>query len=262
MSESRVHHCSKQIQMAVEEDRLDAPTGKCRCRKYISIAAATKIVERGDATWLVTKRTPVLEDVCQLCGADPEVKNCANCHGTGKQDVNGVIEEYGTDIVQVSRPDLDEKKRKHRMILLKRTASQKKPAIKTPRTPTIEANHILRAYVPDIIQDIVKAVDSNTGVWDNENENGSSTAPLMYNRERTTPAMAKAARKRIEDYGDMILEARAFIGPLELLAIKPEPLDEFKSYPPGSITFRDGTKNKSWYWTVEGRSLDYGRAIQ
>lgn len=262
MSVSRVHYCNNQIQMAVEEDRLEAPKGKCRCRRYIPISEATQVVERGDATWAVTKRTQVLEDVCRLCGGDPEVVNCAGCRGTGKQAVNGVLEEYGTDIVLVSRPELDEKKRKHRMILIKRMADRKLPAIKTPRTPTIESKHILRAYVPDNIKDMVAAVDRvHSGVWDNENDNGSSNAPLMYVRERTSPAMRAQAAQRIEDYGEMIIEARAYIGPKLAAAITPEPKDGWTSYPPGSITFKDGTTNKSWYWTVEGRDLDYGRTV-
>lgn len=147
MSVSRVHHCDKQITMAVEEDRLTPPGGKCRCRKYISLTKATQLVQNGDATWVVKARTQVLEDVCHLCGADPEVKNCANCKGTGKEMVNAVVEEYGEDIVLVSRPLLDEKKKKHKAMLLSKQMARKKPALKTPRVPTIEAKHIVRAYV-------------------------------------------------------------------------------------------------------------------
>lgn len=258
MGESRVHYCSKQIAMAVEEDKLEPPSGKCRCRKYIPLTEATQRVERGEATWTVIKRVHVTEDICNLCKGDKEVVNCAGCRGTGKQEVNGVMEVYGSDIVLVSRPDLDEKRRKHRAIVLDRSSKRKKPAVKTPRTPTIESKHILRAYVSDRVKDFVAVASRQDGVWTNEDTNNSPNAPLMYTRERTSPSMAADARQRIEDYGVMILEARAFVGPEKcahapdkkctrcgiegrIPAIKPEPENNFQK--------------------AEGRLYDYGRAI-
>jgi hypothetical protein len=91
-------------------------------------------------------------------------------------------------------------------------------AMKTPRVATIESEHIERAYV-----------DGN-----------------------------RAAQARIEEYGYLILEARAFVGPAEckhsvetkctrcgilgkIPAIKSEPADDVK--------------------TGEGRKYDWGRAI-
>jgi hypothetical protein len=74
-------------------------------------------------------------------------------------------------------------------------------AMKTPRVATIESEHIERAYVENV----------------------------------------KEAKERIEEYGYLILDARAFIGPNRIPAIIPEPANNPK--------------------TGEGRDYDYGRAI-
>lgn len=100
---------------------------------------------------------------------------------------------------------------------------------KTPRVATIEKKHIEGAYI-----------DQTPYVLD-----------------------------RIKEYASMIQEGLAEFG-AELKdgstgdIISPgnrEPENEVVSYPPGSITFSDGSTNKSWYWKVEGRRYDYGRAI-
>ncbi len=74
-------------------------------------------------------------------------------------------------------------------------------AMKTPRVATIESEHIERAYVEGVPE----------------------------------------AASRIEEYGMLILDARAFIGPNRIPAIKNEPEDNPK--------------------TGEGRGYDWGRAI-
>jgi hypothetical protein len=74
-------------------------------------------------------------------------------------------------------------------------------AMKTPRVATIESEHIERAYV-----------EGN-----------------------------KEAQQRIEEYGLLILDARAFVGKDRIYVIKPEPPDNPK--------------------TGEGRGFDWGRAI-
>ena len=99
--------------------------------------------------------------------------------------------------------------------------------VSTPRVATIESEHIERAYVMD-------------------------------NPE---------AQARIEEYGQLIqwtlqelgAEMRDTKTKEVILEGKPEPYNLRMSYPPGTLTFSDGSKNKSWYWTVEGRDLDYGR---
>jgi hypothetical protein len=74
-------------------------------------------------------------------------------------------------------------------------------AMKTPRVATIESEHIERAYVEGV----------------------------------------KEAAERIEEYGMLILDARAFIGPNRIPAIGVEPENNEKRH--------------------EGRDFDYGRAI-
>jgi hypothetical protein len=73
--------------------------------------------------------------------------------------------------------------------------------MKTPRVATIESEHIERAYVEGV----------------------------------------KEAAERIEEYGMLILDARTYVGPNRIPAIKPEPPDDPK--------------------TGTGRRYDFGRAI-
>lgn len=221
MSVSRVHHCDKQMDMAVEEHRLEPPKGKCRCRKFISTAEATQKVASGEATWVVLRRRVVTTKVCRLCQADPEVKNCANCGGTGRQGTNSVIEESGIDIVLVSRPQIDEKRRKNEPMSVEGATPRKFPAIQTPRTPTIESEHIEKAYSDSLITDRV---------------NGMSIRYWAQNNKA-----ALVARERIEEYGRLIQDARNFQGKDRIPTIKPEP---------GDNPARG-----------EGRNFDYGRAI-
>jgi hypothetical protein len=178
MNKSRLHHCVGQEMVAqgIEEP----PARKCRCRKYVSITAATKMVKNGEARWVVIKRSQeIVEEICKLCQADPEVKNCANCGGKGKRPAISVIEEYNNDIVLVSRASVDKKEKKYRPAL----------AMKTPRVPTIESEHILRAYVLGI----------------------------------------KESAERIEEYGRLVQDALMFVGKDRHPMIKPEPPDDPKT---------------------------------
>jgi hypothetical protein len=96
------------------------------------------MVKNGEARWIVLGRTQgEIDAVCPLCLADSEVKNCANCRGSGKVRATDIVEEYGEDIVLVSRAAVDKKERKYRPAL----------AMKTPRVATIEEEHIELAYV-------------------------------------------------------------------------------------------------------------------
>jgi hypothetical protein len=97
----------------------------------------------------------------------------------------------------------------------------KKPAIKTPRTPTIESEHIEKAYSDSLITEHVNGMKIR--YWG------------------TTDKAAQVARERIEEYGRLIQEARHFQGINRIPTIKPEP------------------ENNST--TGEGREYDYGRAI-
>lgn len=107
--------------------------------------------------------------------------------------------------------------------------------ISTPKVPTIESEHIERAVT-----------------FAGEDDK-----------------VAKEARERIEEYGRMIqwnlqglgAELRDAKSRELLIDGKVEPANKRTSYPPGAITFKDGTTNKSWYTVVDGRDLDYGRAV-
>lgn len=139
MSVSRLHHCPNQVNIAEGKD--EPPAIKCRCRKYVSLHEATRMVKIGEASWIITKRTlAAIDEVCNLCHGDPEMKNCANCGGRGK--VPGTVEvvEEGNDIVLVSRLPADIKEKKRSSAL----------AMKTPRVATIEENHILLAFVEGV----------------------------------------------------------------------------------------------------------------
>jgi hypothetical protein len=190
MSISRVHYCISQERIA--QGAEDPPAKKCRCRKFISIAEATRLVKVGEASWIVVSRKHGVEQInCRLCGGDPEVKRCAHCRGSGKETNFYEDDVYGNDIVYTSRDPQDKKEKKKRMWL----------APKTPRTATIESEHIELAYVQG----------------------------------------KKDAQDRIEEYGRLIIEARAFVGPKKISAIVPEPPDD-----------RD---------KATGPTYDYGRSL-
>lgn len=136
MASSRVHHCINQIKVA--EGTLEPPVlTKCRCRKRVTLTEATRMVKNGEASWLVKTREYGTElAICDLCNGGEDVYNCAQCGGTGTQLIESISEDYGNDIVLVSRPPADKTEKKRSSAL----------AAKTPRTATIEANHINLAY--------------------------------------------------------------------------------------------------------------------
>jgi len=169
MSVSRVHTCKEQVKIA--EGSAWPPAPKCRCRKYISLRRATKMVKEGEASWVVTSRIEEGQEVlCRLCKGDPEFKKCASCRGTGKEIANETVEEFGNDLVLVSRPPADKKEKKRSSALAK----------KTPRTATVEMGHIQNAYSDGLTKAFPRQ-------WDKKNE----------------------ARDRIEEYGRLYREMLA-----------------------------------------------------
>jgi hypothetical protein len=107
--------------------------------------------------------------------------------------------------------------------------------ISTSKAPTIEEEHIIRA------------VDH----WWGRSDKAS-----------------QAAADRIEEYNELTQKSLQSFGaalkssnPEKAVAGRPEPENRRKGHAPGTITFKDGTKNKNWWWEVEGRDFDYGRAV-
>ena len=175
MSVSKVHYCLSQEM--ISQGRDEPPARKCRCRKHISLSEATKKVKHGEARWVVLKRVYETKLIpCPMCFGDKEVKNCAQCGGSGQKAVMQAVEEYGNDIVYGSSKPVDRKEKKYRPTL----------AMKTPRVPTIESEHIER--------------------W------------VVYG--------VKEAGERIEEYGRLVKDALMFVGKDRHPMIKPEPLDD------------------------------------
>ena len=139
MSVSRVHHCISQEMVA--QGLEEPPAKKCSCRKFIPYRKADEMVKKGEARWTVTARKRgTQENVCPLCSGSEDVKNCAQCNGTGKVLAAAVWDTYKLDIVLVSQASVDKKEKKYRPAL----------ALKTPRVATIEWQHIRRAYVDGV----------------------------------------------------------------------------------------------------------------
>lgn len=119
---------------------LNEPRPKrCRCRKKLILADATRQVEKGIAQWVIVSQTTVkVKEVCQICLNDKLKKGCQNCAETGEVDREYTHTVYGTDIVLVTTGSLDD----NGMMVHKPVK-----ALKTPRVATIEEEHITRAYV-------------------------------------------------------------------------------------------------------------------
>ena len=118
----RYHQCHGQSKIAA--GKRPVTKIKCTCRQEVTLEEARELVHDGEAVWIVTaRRQKAFEATCTLCGGDKEIKNCAQCQGKGLVERFYTIDELGDDIVAIS------------------------VALKTPRTPTIEASHVTRAYV-------------------------------------------------------------------------------------------------------------------
>jgi hypothetical protein len=107
---------------------------------------------------------------------------------------------------------------------------------KTPRVATIEAKHI--GY--SVLETGVKAKQAQDRIMEYAN-----LIQLELHKYGATIYLTSGYGKRQEVY----------------LEGKHEPPNKVKSYPPGTIKFRDGSTNKSWYWDIEGRDREWGRAV-
>lgn len=200
MSVLRVHHCISQERIA--QGTEEPPARKCRCRKFISLQEATRLVKLGEASWVVVGRKRGEEEInCRLCKADPEVKNCARCRGTGKETVPYEDDVYGNDIVYTNPEH-------HGDAVLKsfgldsQTESRKIQYATKARIqhfPTIDATHILRAYVSNEARKIVDNVTLRKGL---------KTCLIGLVGYEVSPASAQYERDRIEEYGLLTLKER------------------------------------------------------
>lgn len=119
---------------------LNEPKPKrCRCRKKLTLADATKQVEKGVAQWVVLSQTTAkVKETCHICANDILKKGCQNCQGTGEVERDHVHTTHETDIVLVTTGCVDDDGNMvHKPV----------KALKTPRVATIEEEHIIRAYV-------------------------------------------------------------------------------------------------------------------
>jgi hypothetical protein len=150
---AKVHSCQRQERIA--RGKADPPAKACRCNKFVSYEEANEMVEAGDALWVIVEVEHGTVNVpCRFCRETEDTKTCEQCHGTGEETKFHAWAKY--------HPNGD--------IVLARHASKN---ASTPRVPTIEAEHIVYAYV---------------------NEDPKAAA-------------------RIEEYGKLTLEARIWPGP-------------------------------------------------
>lgn len=253
--ESKVHSCI--FQQKVAEQKLEPnPYKKCRCRKQITFEDAKLMVRWGEAKWVVKKRQFVERDrICDKCKDETPFKaTCDTCKGTGKIKFISLVDDPGLDIVLNAH-------------------HTKSARVSTPRVPTVESKHILRAYVPTEIRQMVQAaLSEREGSWGNNEKTGEIE---FMHLENVSPTQRRLAAERIEEYGELIgwqlhevgarvgvkITGKANADQREIHQGSPEPKEERRAYPPGTITFKDGSTNKSWWWVTEGRAGDYGRAL-
>lgn len=198
MRTSKVHHCQQQELVALR--KAEPPAKPCRCKKVISLEEADDWVSSGIALEAVVARERGVEEVeCDMCFGKRDVVNCAKCKGTGKIEVAFVKDTKNLDIV-----------------LLRHRSKN----VSTPKVPTIESEHIERAYV-----------------------NGGS--------------QAVTAAARIEEYGLLTLEARAFTGCTHLENYKCYRCARYHGKKVPAIGLEPENNPK----TGEGYKYDYGRTI-
>jgi len=187
----------------VAEEKWQPRPYKCDCRGLISWQEADQRVKWGEALWVVASRELVkIEEICKQCRDIEEYKKtCDLCKGAGKLVVTRPLKKYNDDIVLIAH----------------RTKSNR---VSTPRVPTIEDEHIYRAY-------------------------------LDGNRE---------AQERIEEYGLLVLEARAFPGPRECRH-RPEFTCTRCGIPKGEKEYVIGLEPNDNRKTGTGRRFDWGRAV-
>src|SRR6266436_7664118 len=191
MSECRVHSCV--FQQRVVSNQLAVPNAvkNCRCREVVILTEAELQVKCGEANWIVVARNKeTQEKPCDICGGGDTKASCHNCKGTGKVQKVVIQSALGRDIVLVPHEG-------------------KTKTVSTPRVPTIESKHILRAYVSNDSRALVAAIQN--GAEQSDFDDDLVFIPLGY----VGPEQRERAKERINEYGLLILEARSIPGPAE-----------------------------------------------
>lgn len=205
MKISLVHSCLLQEMIAM--GKMEPRKKACRCRQFVPYKEADEMVKRGEAMWHVVGRERGMQkEECPLCDEKTQA-SCLKCGGTGQQDVMREWDTYSTDIVMIN----------HRT---------KTNTVSTPRVPTIESKHIIRAYADENLQ----------------------------------------AQERIDEYGLLTLDARVHPGPAKCTHRKTndrgEPIFCTRcQLPEGTKANAIGVEPEDNPEKGEGRNYDYGRAI-
>jgi len=128
----RVHTCNQKIEGYIAQ--------RCRCRKYISEEKASELIDDGYAQNVITALKVIdIEEACPICGGlDTFKKRCHVCKNTGTASKKKLHIVCGEDIYM-------------------------RPILKTPRTATIEEEHIEYAFVKGD-RDAIKRIELYHGL--------------------------------------------------------------------------------------------------
>lgn len=112
----KVHTCNQRIQGDLSD--------KCRCRRFVTQHTASRLVDEGIAAYVVKSYKTIKEELkCPVCENIEDLKkSCSLCGKTGTVFDKKTIFEYGEDIYM-------------------------RPFLRTPRTATIEKNHVEYAFI-------------------------------------------------------------------------------------------------------------------
>lgn len=226
MSQVRVHSCVFQ-QRVVEQKAEPNPHRSCNCRRLATQIEADELVRWGEASRLVLARErKELEKPCDVCAGGEFKSSCTACKKTGKKAEVKINNVHGRDIVLVAH----------------RTKTNR---VSTPRVPTIEAKHILRAYVS---RESVKTVEAVANLSEDALDDDITNfvhVRLGYGSDKEQ----QYAQERIEEYGRMVAMSLKELGAQVEVVITGNAGKGQRVIHPGKTE------------PVGGREKDWGRAI-
>jgi hypothetical protein len=128
----RVHTCNQKQEGYIER--------KCRCRKFVTPEEAVELIDDGIAAYVILAyRTIEIKEICPICVNTASLKrSCSFCNTIGEISKKKIHIDYGEDIYM-------------------------RPVLKTPRTATIEEEHIEYAYIKRD-RDAIKRIDLYHGL--------------------------------------------------------------------------------------------------